>query len=61
MSSLWLTAAMVMTSMDIIKSKKGKRIRGEIVDNIHRRWRYNDNEIYNNDENNMKEWKYLQI
>ena len=52
---------MVMTSMDIIKSKKGKRIRGEIVDNIHGSWRYNDNEIYNNDENNMKEWKYLQI
>jgi type III restriction enzyme len=43
------------------ENKKGKRLWGGIVINVKGSWRYNDNETYRYDENNLKEWKFLEI
>jgi type III restriction enzyme len=41
------------------QNKKGKKLWGGIVINVSGSWRYNDNDVYDYDERNMKEWKLL--
>jgi type III restriction enzyme len=41
------------------QNSKGKNLFGGIVIKKDGSWRYNDNEIYEYDENNLKSWKYL--
>jgi len=41
------------------QNSKGKNLFGGIVINKDGSWRYNDNEIYEYDETNLKSWKYL--
>jgi type III restriction enzyme len=43
------------------ENKKGKKLWGGIVINVSGSWRYNDNETYSYNENNLKEWKFLEI
>lgn len=43
------------------QNKKGEKLWGGIVVNVTGSWRYNDNDVYNFDVNNMKRWKFLQI
>lgn len=41
------------------QNSKGKNLFGGIVINKDGSWRYNDNEVYEYDEANLKSWKYL--
>jgi hypothetical protein len=41
------------------QKKKGKKLWGGIVIFVNGSWRYNDNEVYNYDENNLSSWKLL--
>jgi type III restriction enzyme len=43
------------------QKKKGKKLWGGIVIFVNGSWRYNDNEVYNYDENNLGSWKLLQF
>jgi type III restriction enzyme len=43
------------------QNEKGKNLWGGIVIEVNGSWRYNDNEAYTYDENNLSSWKLLQL
>jgi len=43
------------------QNKKGKNLWGGIAIFVNGSWRYNDNEVYTYDENNLSDWKLLSI
>jgi type III restriction enzyme len=45
----------------ISTAKKGKKLFGGIVIKDNNSWRYNDNKKYHYNQNNLKEWKYLDL
>jgi type III restriction enzyme len=44
-----------------IENKNGKRLFGGIVIEDRKSWRYNDNNKYKYDKNDIKEWKFLDL
>ena len=43
------------------ENKKGKNLFGGILIKDKNSWRYNDNEVYSYNPNNLKDWKYLDL
>lgn len=43
------------------QKKKGKKLWGGIAIFVNGSWRYNDNEVYEYDKNNLSSWKFLEI